>query len=158
VKARDVSLTAVLAALYAVLVVLLGPLSFQVFQVRVADALLPLCLLFGWPAIWGVTLGCFVANWFGGLGPVDVLGGTLANFLAGYVGVKVGGRSRVLATMLQVLIVSGIVGGYLSLLLDVPLEASFLGVLWGSLLSIFIAGNMVLKVVTKVLERWISTG
>jgi len=117
--------------------------------------LLPLCLLFGWPAIWGVTLGCFVANWFGGLGPVDVLGGTLANFLAGYVGVKVGGRSRVLATMLQVLIVSGIVGGYLSLLLDVPLEASFLGVLWGSLLSIFIAGNMVLKVVTKVLERWI---
>jgi uncharacterized membrane protein len=38
----SVSLTAVFTALYAVGVVVLAPISFQVFQVRVVDALLPL--------------------------------------------------------------------------------------------------------------------
>jgi uncharacterized membrane protein len=80
-----VTFTAVFAALYAVGVVLLAPISFQVFQVRIADALLPLSILFGWPAILGLTLGAFVANLFGGLGPVDVVGGTLANLLARYI-------------------------------------------------------------------------
>ena len=74
----QIVLAAVFAALYAVGVVF-WPISFQVFQVRVADALLPLAMLFGWPAILGLSLGAFVANIFGGLGPVDMIGGTLDN-------------------------------------------------------------------------------
>ncbi len=75
-------LTAMFAAVYAVGVYLLTPISFLPFQVRVADALLPLAILFGWPAIIGLSIGAFVANFFGPLGVVDIVGGALANFIA----------------------------------------------------------------------------
>lgn len=74
------TMTAALAALYALGVVFLAPISFQLFQVRVADALLPLAILFGWPAIIGLSLGAFVANFFGPLGPVDIIGGAVRQF------------------------------------------------------------------------------
>ena len=74
----SVTLTAVFAAIYAVGVVVLAQISFLPFQVRVADALLPLAMLFGWPAVVGLSLGAFVANIFGGLGPVDMVGGAIA--------------------------------------------------------------------------------
>ena len=106
--------TAGFAALYAVGVMVLAPISFQVFQVRVADALLPLAILFGWPAILGLSLGAFVANIFGGLGPVAIVGGSIANLIAGYVAWRVaagGGMWRVLVAIgLQILIVTAIVG------------------------------------------------
>jgi uncharacterized membrane protein len=78
-------LAPVLAALYAVGVVVLRPVSFQVFHVSVADALLPLSMISGWPAIVRLTLGTIVANLFGGLGPIDIVGSGFANLIAGYV-------------------------------------------------------------------------
>jgi uncharacterized membrane protein len=140
--------TAAFAALYAVGVVVLAPISFQVFQVRVADALLPLSILFGWPAILGLSLGAFVANLFGGLGPVDVVGGCLANLLAGYVAWRIAlNRGRwwsVLAVGLQVLVVTLIVGTYLSYLLAVPLQIGWVGVMLGSIVAIGFLGSLLL--------------
>jgi uncharacterized membrane protein len=140
--------TAAFAALYAVGVVVLAPISFQVFQVRVADALLPLSILFGWPAILGLSLGAFVANLFGGLGPVDVVGGSLANLLAGYVAWRIAlNRGRwwsALAVGLQVLVVTLIVGTYLSYLLAVPLQIGWLGVMLGSIVAIGFLGSLLL--------------
>jgi uncharacterized membrane protein len=149
VKSKDsiyVTLTATLAALYAVGVIFLAPISFQLFQVRVADALLPLAILFGWPAIIGLSLGAFVANFFGGLGPVDIVGGTLANFVASFVAWKVarkGGKSRVfLGVALEIATVTLIVGTYLSYLFGMPLQVGWFGVLLGSIVSIGILGSI----------------
>lgn len=77
---KEVALIAVFAGLYAAGVVLLMPISFGVYQVRVADALLPLSIIFGLPSAIGLSLGCLVANVYGGLGIIDVVGGTVANF------------------------------------------------------------------------------
>jgi len=71
------TVTAALAALYAVGVVFLVPMSFQLFQVRIVDALLPLAILLDWTAILGLPIGAPVANFFGGLGPVDMWEGSL---------------------------------------------------------------------------------
>jgi len=140
--------TAVFAALYVVGVVVLAPISFQVFQVRAADALLPLSILFGWPAILGLALGAFVANLFGGLGPVDIVGGSLANLLAGYVAWRItlnrGRRWVLLAVGLQVLIVTVIVGTYLSYLFSIPLQIGWLGVMLGSIVAIGFLGSLLL--------------
>jgi uncharacterized membrane protein len=140
--------TAVFAALYAVGVVALAPISFQVFQVRVADALLPLSILFGWPAILGVTLGAFVANLFGGLGPVDVVGGSIANLVGAYVAWRIAlNRSRswvLLAVGLEILIVTLIVGTYLSYLFAMPLQIGWLGVMLGSIVAIGFLGSLLL--------------
>jgi uncharacterized membrane protein len=141
--------TAVFAALYAVGVIVLAPISFQVFQVRVADALLPLAILFGWPAILGLSLGAFVANMFGGLGVVDIVGGSLANLAASYVAWRVaagGSRWRiVLGIVLQILIVTVIVGTYLSYILALPLGIAWLGVLLGSIVAVGFLGSLLLR-------------
>jgi len=82
VKTSEVTLAVVVASLYAVLLVVLAPISFGPVQLRVADCLISLAALFGWPAIVGVTAGCFIGNAYFWLGPEDVIFGTLANLIA----------------------------------------------------------------------------
>ena len=141
--------TAGFAALYTVGVLVLAPISFQIFQVRVADALLPLTILFGWPAILGMSLGAFVANLFGGLGPIDIVGGSIANLIAGYVAWRMasgGGRWRVLVGVgLQILIVTLTVGTYLSCILAVPVAIAWFGVMAGSVVAIGFLGSLLLR-------------
>jgi len=141
----NIALTAVFAAIYSIGVVFLAPISFQVFQVRVADALLPLAMLFGWPAVLGLSLGAFVANIFGGLGPIDMVGGSVANFIATFVAWRIAARGRrraVLGVGSEIIIVTLVVGTYLSYLLAVPLGVSWVGVFLGSLTAIGVLGSM----------------
>lgn len=72
------------------MVVAFLPISFNLYQVRIADILLPTAVIFGWPAVVGLALGAGVANIFGGLGPADVVGGSFANFLAAFLAWKIG--------------------------------------------------------------------
>lgn len=150
--------TAGFAALYTVGVLVLAPISFQVFQVRIADALLPLAILFGWPAILGLSLGAFVANIFGGLGPVDIVGGSIANLIAGYVAWRVaagGGMWRVLVAIgLQILIVTAVVGTYLSYILALPLGIAWFGVLLGSIVAVGFLGSLLLRALS--VERMVT--
>jgi uncharacterized membrane protein len=142
----NIALTAVFAAIYSIGVVFLAPISFQVFQVRVADALLPLAMLFGWPAVLGLSLGAFVANIFGGLGPIDMVGGSVANFIATFVAWRIatsrGRRWALVGVGAEIVIVTLVVGTYLSYLLAVPLEISWLGVFLGSLTAIGVLGSI----------------
>lgn len=143
-----VTLTAVFAALYAVGVVFLAPISFQAFQVRIADALLPLSILLGWPVVVGVTIGAFVANFFGGLGPVDMIGGAVANFIATLAAWKIArGRNRITAlagVATEIVVVTLIVGTYLSYLLALPIGVGLLGVFLGSVIAIGVLGSILL--------------
>ena len=150
---RKVALGAVIAAMYAVGVVFLAPISFSIFQVRLADALIPLSILFGTPVVWGVTLGNIVANVYGGFGYVDIIGGSVANLAAAYVGWKIGAKkfrgSKFVATVAQNLIVSSIVGSYLAVIFSVPLEVGFLGILLGSAISMNIIGYILTLAIEK---------
>jgi len=140
---KEVALTAGFAGLYAVGVILLASVSFGVYQVRVADALLPLSIIFGLPSAVGLSLGCLVANVYGGLGVIDIVGGTIANFvaciLAWYIG-KGGFIRRFLGTIAETLTITVIVGGYLSLIFEVPVEAGLFGIFVGSIVAINILG------------------
>jgi uncharacterized membrane protein len=142
----NIALTAVFAAIYALGVVFLAPISFQIFQVRVADALLPLAMLFGWPAVLGLSLGAFVANIFGGLGPIDMIGGSVANFIATFVAWRIatsrGRRWALVGVGMEIIIVTLVVGSYLSYLLAMPLEISWLGVCLGSVTAIGVLGSI----------------
>jgi len=143
----------VFAAAYAIGVVFLAPISFQLFQVRLADALLPLSILFGWPAIVGLSLGAFVANFFGGLGPVDIVGGSAANFLATLVAWKVAKNRRppfvLFGVAAEIIIITLVVGTYLSYLFAVPFEVGLLGVLLGSVVAIGILGSLLLFALSR---------
>ena len=81
-KTNEISLATVFSSLYAVLIIVLAPISYGPVQLRVADCLIPLAALFGWPAIAGVTVGCFFGNAYFWMGPQDVILGTIANLVA----------------------------------------------------------------------------
>ena len=72
---------AVVAAIYFVLTVALAPISYGAIQVRIAELLMLLCF-FRKDYIFGLTLGCALANIFSTLGMMDIVFGTLATFLS----------------------------------------------------------------------------
>ncbi|MGQ9565478.1 MAG: QueT transporter family protein [Candidatus Bathyarchaeales archaeon] len=89
---KDLALAVIVAALYAVLVVALAGISFQLVQVRVADALIPLSIVLGWPAVVGVTVGCVISNVVTPMPSVlvDITFGATANFFASALAWKIG--------------------------------------------------------------------
>ncbi|MBS7647528.1 MAG: QueT transporter family protein [Candidatus Bathyarchaeia archaeon] len=161
-ESKDVVLTAVFAALYAAAVVFLAPISFEVFQVRVADALLPFAAVLGLPVAFGTSLGCFIANFYSSLGIVDVAGGAIANFIACILAWHIGGKSvfrRFSSCLAETVIVTLIVGSYLAVLLSMPIEVGLLGVFIGSVIAIDILGFSLLEalyrsgVAQKIVKR-----
>ena len=144
INARRISIIVIFAALYAVGVIFLAPISYSFFQVRIADAFLPLSMIFGIPSAIGLSVGCLISNVYGGLGPVDIFGGSIANFvactLAWYIARKRGFGRRFIGSIIQTIVITIIVGGYLWVIFKVPIEFSLAGVFVGSLISINILG------------------
>jgi uncharacterized membrane protein len=171
-RGRDLASSVVFAALYAGGVIVLPGLSFEIVQVRVSDALLPLAMVFGLPAVFGVTVGTFLANMFSPFGPVDLLGGTLTNLVATYMAWKMARNfsfrgAWLTIAIFQALVVTFIVGTYLYAIAPIPsgevlgftvpgIVAWWAGVLFGSLISIVVIGYPVAKGVSRYMEaeRW----
>lgn len=68
------------AAIYAVLCILLAPISYAAIQVRIAEAL-TILPAFTPAAIPGLTVGCLLANILGGCPMFDIIFGTLATLI-----------------------------------------------------------------------------
>jgi uncharacterized membrane protein len=149
---RDLSLAVLFAALYAVLVIVLAPISFGPVQLRVADVLIPLSALFGWPVVAGVTLGCFAGNAYFALGPVDVIAGPLANLAAATI-ILMLRKQRLLACIAGALPIGLIVGGYLWLFFGFmpPESLSFLPPWAAMIVSLTLSSFIAISVVGYLL-------
>jgi hypothetical protein len=119
-KVTELTLAAVIAALYTTLVVVPpAPLSFGPIQLRVADSLIPLSSMLGVPAVIGVSLGALIANTYYFLSPLDIILGSLANLLAAYLIFRF--KDRLLLSCIAASgIIGCIVGGYLWLFFPPP--------------------------------------
>jgi len=87
-KSRLLTTYAIIISTYTAISLLLGSFSFGVVQIRIAEALLVLCL-YDKKYIVPITLGCFVTNFIGiinGLNPLimDLIIGSLATLLSGF--------------------------------------------------------------------------
>jgi len=89
-----------------------GPVTYGPVQFRVVDCLLALSALLGWPVVFGVTGGAFLANMYYWLGPLDVIFGPLANLIAA-TAIFMLRKRRLLACVVGAFPVGIIVGGYL---------------------------------------------
>ncbi|PVX26894.1 MAG: hypothetical protein CW691_00045 [Candidatus Bathyarchaeum sp.] len=118
-KTSEISLTIVFSSLYAVLIIVLAPISYGPIQLRVADCLIPLAALFGWPAIAGVTVGCFLGNAYFWMGPQDVILGTIANLIAATI-IFMLRKRPFMACVVGSLPIGVIVGGYLWMFFPPP--------------------------------------
>jgi uncharacterized membrane protein len=141
--------SALVAALYALLVLAFAPLSFGPVQFRVAEALTLLPWLFP-EAIPGLFVGCLVSNLFGGLGIVDMVFGSLATLVSAWLTSRM--PNLLWAAVPPVLVNAVIVGTYLSILLDVPLLATILYVGLGEAGVCFLLGVPLAGLLKKVLR------
>ena len=154
-NSQDVSLTAVFAALYVVINVVQmfsigNPFVSGPVQLRVADCLIALAALLGWPVAFGVTVGCVVSNFLSNmmyfLGPVDIIMGPFANFIAAGL-VLLLRRRRLLACVTGALPIGFIVGGYLSWFFDVPEVLAIMPAWLGMIISITISSLIAVAVI-----------
>jgi len=155
---RNVALAALLAALYAAYVLYFGFISFGPLQFRLVDALLPLSILFGPPAIMGVTVGCFIGNALGpNLGIVDIAGGPTANFLAATLAWAITRKksrgSWPLAVALEIAVVAAIVGTYVVILTNIPAWIGWIEFLASEVVPIGIIGYPLLNSVDRATSR-----
>ena len=158
---RSLALAALLAALYSAYVFYFAFASFGPLQVRLVDALLPLSILFGPPAIVGLTIGCLIGNFFGSpYGAVDILGGPAANFVAASLAWVITRRtfkgSWILAIGVEIAVVSVIVGSYLIALgaaPGVPAWVGWIEFLGSEVVAIGVLGYPLLKGVARTTSR-----
>ena len=122
---RSLCVSAVIAALYAALTILLAPISYGAIQLRVSEAmtLLPIVLP---QAIPGLFVGCLIANLYTGM-LTDIIFGSLATLLAA-IGTYLLRKKPLLAAACPVLANAVIVGLVLSLTYNWPIPLTMLQV------------------------------
>ena len=108
---------AIVAAAYAALTIVLAPISYGPIQFRVSEALTALPFLMPC-TVWGVFLGCILANLYTG-SVLDIVFGSLATLLAGLLTAWFGKKgstvkNRLLGCLMPVLFNAVIVGAVLT--------------------------------------------
>jgi hypothetical protein len=158
---RDLALTAVFAALYVVInivqtVTIGNPTIYGPIQLRLADFTIALAILFGWPLVGGVTIGCMLTNAYYFIGAPDVVLGPIANLIAASLVLFLRKR-RLLACIVGALPVGLIVGGYLWLFFPPPEVFAALPAWAGMIISLTISsliavafiGYLVLSILSR---------
>lgn len=153
---RQITLAAMVAALYAVLSYFgnLFGLTYGPIQCRFSEALCVLPFLFP-AAVPGLFIGCLVTNLMSTVGPLDIVLGSLATLLAGYLTAKM--PSRWLAPLPPV-ICNGVIVGAMLAWYETGFGPGFWGlfafhgatVALGELLACYILGSLLLTALPKV--------
>lgn len=152
-RSKDLALIAIYAALYAALVVALISISYESVQVRIADAMLALVPLLGFPGVLGHTLGVFIANLFSPVGLIDLLN-TIPSFAMSFVVYYVYKRTKndytVIGTCIAYSVVLGVtVGWMLSYVYSLPLLLTMAYVAIGNAIASVLIGWPVFKLLKK---------
>lgn len=141
---------AMIGAIYVILNIIFAPISYGPVQVRIAEALTVLPFIEP-SAIIGLFLGCILANIYGGLGMVDIIGGSLCTLIAAYLTSKM--KNPKLAPLPPVLINAFGVSIYLHLLFDLPYWITVLYIGIGEVIACYILGYPLLILLIKNKKR-----
>lgn len=139
--------TALVAALYAALTLLIQPIAYGDVQFRLTEVMVLLCF-YSPEYCLAMVLGCAIANLFSTLGYIDVLVGSLATLLAVIPMYKT--RRLWLASLFPVLTNGLLVGLELSLIFEAPFWLMALSVAAGEFVVVCLVGVPLFKL---VLER-----
>ena len=145
--AKKLARAGIIGALYAILTMVLYPISYGGVQLRIAEALSILPLFFG-EAVIGLTIGCFIANVLGVNGLLDVIFGTLATFIAStltyIIGKKIKGKLAFFIGGIPPVLVNAIIVPFTFLLTMSELKEMYLisslSVCLGQALAVYLVG------------------
>lgn len=153
---RDLTLAALVAALYAVLSYFgnIFGLTFGSVQCRFSEALCVLPFLFPC-TVPGLFVGCLITNLMSTVGPLDIVFGSLATLLAAIWTAKM--PHRLLAPLPPVLC-NGVIIGAMITWYEVGFTPSFwslflfngISVAVGELIACYVLGSLLLKVLPRI--------
>lgn len=150
---RRLARGAVIAALYTALTLLLAPISYGQFQVRLSEAmtLLPILLPEAVPAL---AVGCLLSNILGGCTIFDIVFGTLATLLAALCTRRLRGKLWLAAAM-PVLFNGVIVGAVVHYCYSpaFPLLLCILTVAIGEAIACMIVGPLLIGALRRIPGR-----
>ena len=147
---RRMAKIGLVAALYAVITLVLGFISYGPIQFRIAEIMTLLPLL-GKEYIIALTLGCFLANVIGPYGIPDIVFGTLATFISVYLVYLTGKIMKnrkgyiLIASLWPTIVNAIIIGITLNIFFGLPLIISILQVGIGQFVVITIIGVPLFK-------------
>lgn len=145
-KGEGIVRAAIIAAVYVALCLAFQPLSYGVIQLRLAEALTLLPVLFP-EAVPGLYVGALIANIFGGLGLVDIICGSFITLLAAYATYLL--RDSLLAYLPPVLFNAFLVSAYLHLLFNWPYWLSVISIGASQALVVFTLGHGLLVLLRR---------
>jgi len=140
---------ALIAAIYVVLCIVLQPISYGVIQLRVAEALTVLPILYS-EAVPAVFIGVLLANIFGGLGIADIVIGSLTSLAAAMLTYRL--RDSILAYLPPIILNAVIISIYLHALLNFPYWATVLSIGISQTIVIFALGYPLIRFLTRYEE------
>lgn len=149
---RKLVKTAVIAAIYTILTVILAPISYGPVQFRISEILVLLAVIDPFYIV-GLTVGCLIANIFGGYGLMDIVFGTVATFLS-VTGVYLTGKyirnkkiSLVLASLWPTIFNGLIIGWMLNIVADLPMVLSMIQVGAGEFVVVTLVGVPIFRLI-----------
>lgn len=155
--------TVMVAALYAVALIMMGPLAWGPFEFRIPDMLciLPFLSYFGWSAAIGVTLGGAIASLFGPWGIADLALGIVSGITIVPFTVWAGQQARkkpaekrfwLIVALLQILVFTAFWIGYVMLhkMIGIPAKEAVGGVFLSGFINIVVAGYFFHNIVEKI--------
>ena len=153
--------TAVIAAGYAAVTILIAPIAYGPIQFRISDVLMPIPYIpyFGLSGVIGITIGTLIANVISPYGFWDIILGTLANLISGigsYYARRIPNKliGRIIAVLIPVFVVTFLIGYILlTIIVGLPLLISVGGVFVGELVTAGIGGYILISRLEKVLQE-----
>ena len=159
-KTRKLVVSASVASLYAVITLVLGAISYGPIQFRIAEIMILLPFIKK-DYIWGLTIGCFVANIIGPYGVPDIIFGTIATFLTAYAvyltSKYIKNKLSLLIASIWPTIINGVVIGFmLNKFFGVPMTLGMLQVALGEFVVITIVGVPLYKSLEKKYLKYLE--
>lgn len=148
-KTKYLAEAAVIAAIYALLTIVLAPISYGAVQVRISEALTVLSF-FTPAAVPGLFVGCIAANIMSPYGLADLIFGSAAS-LIGAIGSYLLRKKPLLVPLAPVISNGIIVGAMLYYVYEVPLPliVQMLYVALGEVVACYAIGYPLMKYLNK---------
>ena len=148
-KTKYLAEAAVIAAIYALLTIVLAPISYGAVQVRISEALTVLPF-FTPAAVQGLFVGCIAANIMSPYGLADLIFGSAAS-LIGAIGSYLLRKKPLLVPLAPVISNGIIVGAMLYYVYEVPLPliVQMLYVALGEVVACYAIGYPLMKYLNK---------
>lgn len=154
---RFITQAGLIAAIYAVLCIVLRPISFGEVQLRVSEALTLLPVIMP-AAVPGLFIGCLLANLLGGAGLIDIVFGSLTTLAAALCTARLR-EKPLLAALPPVLFNALVIGCILRYAYGValPLWLCMASVGLGQLIACYAMGLPLVRMMRRIPSRYIAS-